>query len=320
MRAGDPAVTAAAEISADVLHRAARRVLRLLGRYAADADLPTVGGGFHVGDPPIAADLAAHAAFAEELLSDPAASELAITAVVGEEHSHAPDPVPPGGRVVVVDPLDGSWGWATLRSGYCVAALVLVANAAAELAVESAVVAAPTDTFRLTGDLTVGPTFARTESYRRVDRVVPERPRATPSLAVAGYRVSDRPAVAELFDRLDDWSIVTLGGNPATPYVVTGGLTAALTLGPQCTWDAIGLLMAATAGAVIGTAQGRIMSATDVRRRLATVRLTANARVVPPLIVAKNRTRYAELVDRLGAERLPRPVPRSPAGGTMHDW
>jgi hypothetical protein len=90
-----------------------------------------------------------------------------------------------------------------------------------------------------------------------------------------------------------------IGGNPVTPYVVTAGLTVALTLRPQVNWDAIGILLASKTDAVIGALDGTILVHETFRELFERVLLRGNARAIPAMIVAKNRDRFDETVERI---------------------
>jgi hypothetical protein len=95
---------------------------------------------------------------------------------------------------------------------------------------------------------------------------------------------------------IPDGAFLTIGGNPVTPYVVAGDLTAAITWRAQHTWDAIAILMATKTDAVVGNLDGDVVSGTAFSDRFNQVVLTRNARLIPPMIVAKSRNRFDQLV------------------------
>lgn len=292
-----------AELSASVLRHAAAGVLRFLESSDGWDHLALTEGEFHTGDDPIEADRDAHSEFARFAALHPAYQDLRIWDIVGEENIvTVPPRLPAGARVIVLDPLDGSGPWAMIRSGYCVAALVLLADADGELMVESAIVAGPVHTFTLVGesDLRFGSTFSSPRKDISLLSTLPESEWIPPSLALTGYKTTDRKVTTEIMSRLADWSIITLGGNPVTPYVVVGGLTAAATLRPQCTWDAVGILMCTATDAVVGSTDGLIVSGSTFRRLFGRVLLTGNVRAIPPMIVAKNADRYRAVSEAIG--------------------
>ncbi len=283
-----------AELSATVLRFAAQGVLRFLENSDGWRQLTLAEDQFHTGDDPIVADAEAHHQFARLAQTHPAYQDLRIWGIVGEENIvRVPPRLQPGARIIVLDPLDGSGPWAMIRMGYCVAALVLLADTDGNLEVESAIVAGPTHTFTLVGDddLRFGPTFGAPSNDLALLSTLPENELIDPSLALTGYKTRDRKAVLTLMERLSGWSIITLGGNTATPYVAVAGLTAAVTLRAQCTWDAIGILMCTATDAVVGSLDGIIVSGPTFRSLFNRVLLTGNVRAIPPMIVAKNEER-----------------------------
>jgi hypothetical protein len=286
-----------------LLRCAAAGTVRLLELTSGWDVLTVAEGSFHHGDDPIVADEQAHAEFTRLAMQHPAWQLLRIVAIVGEENIVEPPAMTPGQRLIVLDPLDGSRPWALFRMGYCVAALLLVCDAAGCLKVESAIVATPTYTFTLAGadGLFFGRTQAPPDQDIRVESAVPENLVMEPTLACVAYKAADRERAQPMFDRLPDWSIVTLGGNPVTPYVVTGQLTAAITTKPSSTWDAIGILMATSTDAIVGDLEGTIVSGSTFRELYGRVLLSQNVTTIPPMIVAKNLDRYQELKEAAAA-------------------
>ena len=287
-----------AELSASVLRYAAQGVLRFLENSDGWQQLNLAEGQFHTGDDPIVADADAHQQFERFAKTHPAYQELKIWGIVGEEHIvKMPDRLQPGAGVIVLDPLDGSGTWTMIRSNFCVAALLLRADTDSRLGLESAIVAGPTHTFTLVGadDLRFGNTFSGPSNDVALLSALPENELIDPSLAFTGYKTKDRPAALSIMERLGDWSVVTVGGNPVTPYVIVGGLTAAVTLRAQCTWDAIGMLMCTATDAVVGRLDGTAVSGPTFRSLFNRVLLTGNTRAIPPMIVAKNRDRLLEV-------------------------
>jgi hypothetical protein len=284
-----------AELTATVLRFAAQGVLRFLETSDGWRQLSLAEGQFHTGDDPIVADADAHKHFENLVVTHPAYPDLRVWGIVGEENIITiPSGLTPGARVIVLDPLDGSGPWAMIRAGYCVAALSLIAGSGGILSFECAIVAGPTHAFTLIGEdeLHFGPTFARPADDVALLSAIPENELIDPSVALAGYKSDDRDIVVSIMQHLGNWSIITLGGNPVTPYVLVGGLTAAVTLRPQCTWDAVGILMCTATDAVVGLLDGTLISGRTFRKLFSKVVLTGNVRIIPAVIVAKNHDRF----------------------------
>jgi hypothetical protein len=221
-----------------------------------------------------------------------------VWGIVGEENIlNIPSGLAPGARVIVLDPLDGSGPWAMIRAGYCVAALSLIAGSDGVLSFETAIVAGPTHAFTLIeeGELSFGATFKGPAEDVALLSALPENEVIDPSVALTGWKSEDRDVVNSIMQHLGNWSVITLGGNPLTPYVLVGSLTAAVTLRAQCTWDAIGILMCTATDAVVGLHDGTLVSGRTFRRLFSRVVLTGNVRIIPPVIVAKNHDRFASL-------------------------
>lgn len=297
--------------AATALRFAAQETLKYLETSEAFEQFQLAEGQFHTGDDPIVADSEAHEHFESALRRHPAFSELRIWGVVGEERIvPPPSSLNAGTRVVVLDSLDGSSTWTMLRQGYCVAALTLTANGRGQLEFECGVIANPVHSFTLRGGyLTFGPTFHGPADDILMTSTLPENPLRRESLAINGYKARDRDFIVALMTELPEWDIVTLGGNAATPYVVAGGLTAVVNTRPQCTWDALGVLFATVTDAAVGDTEGTLVKGPDFVRRYNRLLLAGNVRCIPPMIVAKNETRFheiAEAIDR-AAERAPLP-------------
>jgi hypothetical protein len=256
---------------------------------------------FHIGDDPIQADKVAQTVFAATVYAHPDCSELRIVAVVGEEEAKYLVTPDIGDRVIVVDPLDGSKPWAMARIGYCVAAICLLLVAKDTWAIEGAILATTTDVFTLRGDrdLSYGLLYREPDSDVSLQSTTPENDNFPPSLATVAYKPDDRARCYPIFARLPEWSIITLGGNPLTPYVITAALTAVLTTKKSTTWDTIGVLMASATDAIVGTIDGQILGG-DFRQLFAQVALSGpNASNIPELVVAKTLARYLEIVDAI---------------------
>jgi fructose-1,6-bisphosphatase/inositol monophosphatase family enzyme len=283
---------------AEVLRHAARSVLHYLETSVEQQQLAVAPGQVHAGDDPIVADERTHAEFESAARRHPAWDELHIWGVVGEERVvDVPSSPEPGTRVFVVDPLDGSTMWATARLGYCVAAMSLLTNESGELVFECGIVATPVHTFTLIGDeLSFGATFDAKVPDSILTSATPEiYPIRPPSLAINGYKARDREAVLAVMAGLRTWDVVTLGGNLLNPYVIIGNLTATVNTRPQYTWDALGVLMCTATDAVVGTVDGTIVSGPRFREQFNRIVLTGNGKLIPPMIVAKNRERFDEV-------------------------
>lgn len=254
---------------------------------------------FHIGDDPIDADADAQHVFADAVFTHPECDDVRIKAVIGEEEEHPQSAIDIGDRVIVVDPLDGSKPWAIARIGFAVAGICLRKIGATEWAIDGAIIATSTDVFTLYGerDLRCGSLWREASTDVSWQSATPENLLFPPTLATVGYKPEDRKRSTPIFEQLADWSIVTLGGNPLTPYVVTGALTATMTTRRSTTWDTLGVLMASATDAVVGTIDGVVLGG-DFRQLFAQVTISgANASPIPELIVAKTLARYLELVD-----------------------
>lgn len=290
---------------AHVLRVAAAETLKTLVMSQGWGSVALKEGEIHPGDPPRRVDQEAQECFADSVSDHPLATSLRITDVVGEEN--LPSDGEPlgetGARIVVVDPLDGSTQWSMIRSAYCVAAMMLHDDGRGRLRLESAVIATPVHTFTLVvGDQPrFGPSFGRESTYVGLTSCLPESSVQEPSLALTGYKIKDRKSYEALLGKLPGWAVLTIGGNPVTPYVVAGDLTAAVTWRSQSTWDAIGILMAAETDAVVGTHDGAVLAAPRVREYFDSVDFKHAC--VPPMVVAKTRSRFEELVEALASAR-----------------
>lgn len=298
---------------AALLRQSAQETLRVLTTSTGWGLLQRDENEFHPGDDPIEADEEAQRAFASVWERAPASSKLRVRAVRGEENlEDLPNDLIPGDRIVVVDPLDGSKPWALFRQGYCVAAEVLrlidrVGNDH-RYELSGAIVATPVDAFTLLGDdeLRVGRTFDTSDSDILVTSVLPESdvmPTVFSAVAYKRDRYHDGEQdawakVMRLTEALPSWGAVTLGGNPMFPYVVVGGLTAALTFKASTTWDTLGILMATATDAVVGRLDGQLVSGPAFRQLFAQVLLSSeNVYPIPAMIVAKSEARYREIVE-----------------------
>lgn len=282
----------------DALRDAAQHVIRFLGTSQGLLHVAQQEDQFHSGDDPIVADLDTHVEFESRLKKHPSWSTLRVWDVVGEEHIvKQPPTFEAGTRVFVVDPLDGSTAWAMARQAYCVAAMSLLAGVDGKLALECAVIATPVHTFTFVApsDFRFGPTASRHTHDYLIHSLVPQVPVRNKSLALNGYKARDRRLVGELMRRLHDWDVVTVGGNPFTPYVILGNLTAVLNTRAQCTWDALGFLMCTATDAVVGSVDGTLVSGGAFRALFNKVALEGNVKLIPPMIVAKSETAFRQV-------------------------
>lgn len=293
----------ASERSADVLRGGARATLRYLATSHGWDRIALAEGEFHTGDDPIKADREAQRVFEQYVYANHHLIDNSVYDIVGEESIRAlPGEFEPGTRVIVVDPLDGSTQWAIFSHAFCVAAYCLVADADRSLKLESAVVATPQHTFTWRADA-VGfefrPLHPENAAPIVTQSAVEETPYVTPSIAFTAFKPKDRKAAVQLMEAFGDWNVMPIGGNPVTPYVVTSGLTAAVTLRPQAGWDAVGILLASSASAFIGTLDGTRISPATFHGLFERVVLEGDVRLVPALIVAKSEERYDEIVRRI---------------------
>ena len=293
---------------ARLLRAAAVGALHYLTHGDASSELAAKETEFHHGDDPIEADKEAQRHFEEAAHDYPNLVALRVVAIVGEERIERLEVLQPGERVIVVDPLDGSKPWTLIRAGYCVAALVLGADSDGALTIECAIIATPTEAFTLLGTnlLLHGPLDGTPESDLVVASVVPEADWETRSWAAVAYKPEDRLSALPVAAKLPDWAFVTLGGNPMAPYVLTGRLTALVTLKATSTWDSIGLLMASCTDAVLGDHEGRLLSSPVFRGLFAQVLLEGNVTPIPKLIVAKSMSAYSLIVEAFQRARADR--------------
>lgn len=284
---------------ARVLRDGARAVIADLTQNQPWQQVAVETVDFHIGDDPIAADKQAQEVFESAIYPHPAADGLRIVAIVGEEEAKYLHKPAINDRVIVLDPLDGSKPWAMARIGYCVAAICLRLAEGAEWQIDGAILATPTDVFTLRGDrdLRYGFLTQDPDDDISIQSTTPENDLFQPSLATVAYKPEDFARTLPIFRQLPEWSIITLGGNPLTPYVITGALTATMTTRKSTTWDTVGVLMASATDAIVGTLDGRILGG-DFRQLFAQVALTGSkASPIPEIIVAKTRERYDELVE-----------------------
>lgn len=288
----------------ELLLEAAETTVRHLQASDGMERITIAEGQFHSGDDPIRVDEEAHSVFDNALLrAEERYGRRTIYAIAGEEKlATIPDDLNPGVRVVIVDPLDGSAQWSMFRSAFCVAAYSLIADGDGKLRLECAVL---TDTSRYYvwskfRGVRMGLRGDSPDRRIRLDAIVDENGYDTPSIAFTGFKPKDRSALLRVATSFDEWNIITIGGNPVTPYVLTGSLTAAVTLRPQATWDAVAILMATQTDAVVGALDGTIANPYSFQDIFQEVALTGNVRRVPAMIVAKNHRRFEEVVERLG--------------------
>jgi hypothetical protein len=130
-----------------------------------------------------------------------------------------------------------------------------------------------------------------------VGSVVPEADVLERTIAAVAYKPRDRAAMLPIVEQLAEWASISLGGNPVAPYVITGRLTAVITLKPTSTWDSVGTLMVAATDAVVGDHDGRRLSGPDFRGLFAQVLLTGNVTPIPKLIAAKSVEAYEAVVE-----------------------
>lgn len=293
---------------ARLLRQAGVGTLHYLMHGNASIELAAAETEFHHGDDPIEADKEAQRYFEQAARDHPGFEDWRIIAIVGEESIKDIGSPPAGDRVIVVDPLDGSKPWAYMRTGYCVAALLLRSAGGGRWIVECALIALPGEAFTLLsqGLLLHGPLDGEPESDLVIASVVPEAPELSRCLAAVAYKPEDRATALPIANQLSTWAFITLGGNPMVPYVLTGSLTAIITLKPTSTWDSVGTLMAASTDAVVGDHEGNLLSGPDFRELFAQVLLTGNVTPIPKLIVAKSHDAYLEVVGAIARSRTDR--------------
>ncbi|GAB3189430.1 hypothetical protein FHX75_111220 [Micromonospora palomenae] len=294
-----------ARIGASALRQAAMRTLRHLETSGGWKRLLLAEGELHLGDDPIQADEEAQVEFGRAFSRHPAYRDLRVIDIIGEERLKPPPELNPGERLLVLDPLDGSTQWAMIRAGYCVAAMLFIARSAGRIQLESAIIANQTHTFTLINGkpMTFGPTYGTSSEDAYLLSCQPDNGMVVPSIAFTGYKPKDRGSVLSLVHELPQWSFLTIGGNPVTPYVVAGGLTAAVTIREQAPWDAIGILMCSKTDAVVGTLNGTVLGHRGFEELFNKVALTRNTRSIPPMIVAKTERRFKEVATALAKAR-----------------
>lgn len=286
-----------AKIGASAMRLAAMKTLQHLETSRGWARVTLQEGELHPGDTPVQADYEAHHKFSSVINNHVASAQLSIDDIVGEEKIlKAPPTVPPGHRLIVLDPLDGSTQWMMIRTGHCVSALMLLADETGRLRVESAVVVNPVHAFTLVNNvLTMGPTNGTSDDDIVLTSCLPDT-LGEPSLAITGFKSKDRGSFRALLAELDGWGFLSIGGNPVTPYVIAGSLSACVTWRPQYTWDAVGILMATYTDAVVGNLDGDRVTGPAFATAFNDIVMTQDARVIPPMIVAKDLERFEAVV------------------------
>lgn len=294
-----------AQDGARAMRYAAMETLRRLETSTGWSKVKMAEGQFHPGDIPVQADYDSHDAFVNYLEFHPAYPNLDVQNVVGEENLlRGQFRMRPHHRAVLLDPVDGSTQWAMIRTGHCVSAMMLIADAQGSVSVESAIIANPVHTFTLLHNgVSMMPTFGKDEDQLILTSCLDEMLSA-PAFGITGFKSKDRGSFRALLRSLPTWDCLTIGGNPVTPYVFAGGLTAAITWRPQYTWDAVGILMACYTDAVVGDLDGNIVKGKEFTSRFNFIGLDRNSKVIPPMIVAKNVDRYGEVVTGIQQARL----------------
>jgi len=266
-------------------------------------------GVFHTGDDPIEEDDSAQKVF-EQLMENYESrhGDLRIHSILGEEANRPVPTLNPNERVILLDPLDGSKTWAACRSNFCVALLALRADATGHPRLETAMITTPLHVFTFVppNKLYLGQLGGSAQTDALVSSVTPEAAGLlfaeanTPFLAVNAYKARERKSLLAIAAALPDWHIITTAGNPVTPYVVTGGVTAALTLRSSTNWDAIGVLMAAATDAVVRQANdGAVVYGPAFAERFNQILVEGHVYAIPPMLVAKSQARSDQVFEAL---------------------
>lgn len=106
--------------------------------------------------------------------------------------------------------------------------------------------------------------------------------------AVGAQRGRNRDVLNRLTDR-EGIRTSTLGGSPFGPALLSGELAALVEMSPTTVFDSAHLLLAVNADAVVGTPDGRLVEAAEVRRWF-THLVSSQHRAIPPYIAAKTET------------------------------
>lgn len=297
------------EALAAMLRSAAQATLRGIGsRTGLERLAEREGEQYDPGDPGFNADEDAHRVFEEAVRESPYFGALHVQEVLGQEKLMDPPSLVAGQRLIIVDPIDGTWPWLILHEGYCVAAIALLWDSDNRPQVDCAIIATRVDCFTLLGydDLRYGRTFADSSKDLAIASTVPENRQLPPSIAAVAYKPSawllphseSRDMFLRILDNLGPaWAAFTIGGNPITPYVIVGGLTAAISLNRQTSWDALAVLMATATDAVVGHAEGTLVFGPTFSQLFANVMFSGEGALpIPRMIVAKTHERFMEVV------------------------
>ena len=293
-------------------HLEARKHLLRINHLDADALFFPIDGSRHVGDPQHIVDAAVLDAVENSLRA-----HLPLIRVVGEEsiRSVRAREYP----VAVVDPIDGTKLFTHLGECWAVVLNILEPHKmsgqlwtpAAGIATSAGILIGIWEEQTVTVELLEDEAFAMTvfDCAPRGDRQL--------SLACVGAKAADSPRHSALTRTFPEATVFNTGGNPVVVGVLTGDLDAIISFDRQCNWDATYALAVALAGGTVGaTTHDEVFEVPEVsswfRRPLQGIE--QEVKIVPPIVAAKDRNTYKEIVARLSASGGGQ-VPRFSSGG-----
>jgi hypothetical protein len=274
----------------------ARKHLLRMNQLDADGLFFPIDGSRHVGDPQHVVDAAVLDAVENSLRG-----HFPLIRVVGEESARSirAREYP----VAIVDPVDGTKPFTHLGEAWAVVVIILEPfDLTQQLWVPAAGIA--TSSGILVGiweEQTV--TAALIEDHASSLTVIDCAPRGARqmSLACVGAKAADWPRLLALRTAFPEATIFNTGGNPVVVGVLTGDLDAIISFDAQCCWDATYALAVSLAGGAVGsTDDDKIFERSEVLSWFRKPLQGAEEEVknVPPIIVAKDRNTYAEIIAR----------------------
>lgn len=263
-----------------------------------DSDRPEalffpIDGSRHVGDPQHVVDAAVLDAIENILRAD-----FPLIRVVGEEsiRSIRSREYP----VAMVDPVDGTKPFTHIGVAWAVVIILLepcdesphLWIPAAGIATSSGVLVSILEEQNVYIELLDG------ESCCRALTACDDPGDDLLSLACVAAKASDAPRLEILRSAFPKAMLFNTGGNPVVMGVLTGDLSGIVAFEPQCCWDAAYALAVSLADGTVGTLDGRIFDRAEVlawfRRPLQGAE--TEMKVVPPIVAAKNRNLYMDIV------------------------
>lgn len=279
--------------------REARKAVIDQNQFAASSFLYSPGA--HIGDPALPAD-----ALVNRVLDYEFKSRLPGISVVGEEHISSLC-LRNGEFIAVVDPVDGTTPLTHLGCAWAVVVLVMQwrGNDAGWLLPVVGLVTSSGVLVSLWHEETVHVGLVDEEGERIVADCTPSTSTSL-SAAVVGAKPKDRKeGLIPLHAEMEDAVLFNVGGNPVVHGVIGGNLGAIIALKKQTAWDAAYALLVAKANGTVGDLNGTVHDAATVLSWYRRVELAPErAKIIPPLIAAKDPATYTKIVDALRRANL----------------